>query len=134
MADEDAIDWKRYESDMAYHAQVNKEQRERRWKQQAAAEADDWITEPGVQRWNYEMLQKWERERRKADAEREAARDKLNRDLRQQVIDAWRSEQERLGHRGVLFDEYGRPIASVNTPLPRRVERTRRREREMDFG
>jgi len=131
---EAAYDRKRFREDMAYRAQVVEQDRLRRIVEAAAAEADDWITEPGVQRWNYEMLQKWERERRKADAEREAARDKLNREARQQVIDAWMLEEQRLGHRAVLFDEYGRPVASVNTPLPRRVERTRRRERERDFG
>jgi hypothetical protein len=48
------------------------------------------------------------------------------------IIEAWKLAMK--DQRAVLFDDNGRPIASVNMPLSLRVERTRQRGLEMDFG
>jgi len=131
------IDWKRYESDMAYHDQVNQQARERRAKDAAG---DDWIDsdysiEGEAQKWTLKMLhEKYEKEARAVWEKHEADRRALNKKIHDHMVEAWTRDQLRLGNRAVLFDDHRQPIASVNMPLPKRAPQRMQRGLEMDFG
>jgi hypothetical protein len=68
----------------------------------------------------------------KSHAEYVAKREALNKRLHDFMIEAWQRREMQRGTKAIMYDAAGRPIASVNTPLP--PPRRRRAGPELDFG